>query len=256
MWLVTEVGACSVILVVPVDWVVPWPSTTAPAVDAPLPTVKVPGVLILPELSIVAVVAGVCRVVVPPPVTRAVEVREPEATTVTVPEPAGVAHVPSPRRKLEEEGVPVTVPIAVAEAIKPPLTAGKVSAVAVPATAKGEIVTSPEVLPNILIPPLVVVFAPRTIWGTAAVKVAAPPTVIVVPMVAVVPMFNAFAALIPPEVRIAPVTLEDVSRVDGKKVDALAPVPPKVKSVVAPAKAVKEVDAVVMDVVNAGLVIV
>lgn len=30
------------------------------------------------------------------------------ATLVTVPPPAGVAHVPSPRKKLEADGVPVT----------------------------------------------------------------------------------------------------------------------------------------------------
>jgi hypothetical protein len=75
-------------------------------------------------------------------------------------------------------------------------------------------------------------------------------------MVAVVPMFKALAALIPPEVRIAPVVLEVVSRVEGKKVEALAPVPPKVRRVVAPANAVNEVEAVVIEVVIAGLVIV
>ena len=49
----------------------------------------------LPLPSSVEVVEGVCSVVVPPPVTKAVLVSEPELTTVTVPEPPGVEHVPS-----------------------------------------------------------------------------------------------------------------------------------------------------------------
>jgi hypothetical protein len=46
-----------------------------------------PGVEIFPLPSIVAVAAGVWRVVVPPPVTNAVGVRDPLLTTVTVPAP-------------------------------------------------------------------------------------------------------------------------------------------------------------------------
>lgn len=82
---------------------VPWPMSTAPAVEPPKPVVTVPGVTILPLASIVAAADGVWIVVVPPPVTRAVEVKEPPPTTVTVPEPPGVAHVPSPRQNVEEE---------------------------------------------------------------------------------------------------------------------------------------------------------
>ena len=160
--------------------------------------------------------------------------------------PLGTAQVLSPRRKLDDDGVPVTVPIAVADAINPPLTAGTVRAVAVPATASGEIVTSPEVFPNILIPPLVVVFAPRINWGVAAVSVIAPPNV------PVVPIFNAFAALMPPLVRSAPVVLDVASSVDGRNVDALAPVPPNVNRVVAPAHAVNETVGVVTEVVKSG----
>ena len=73
-----------------------------------------------------------------------------------------------------------------------------------------------------------------------------------VPTVTVVPAFIAFAALMPPLVRIAPVVLLVASSVDGAKSDALAPVPPIVRSVVAPAKAVNDVLAVVTLVVNAG----
>ena len=98
--------------------------------------------------------------VVPAPSTTALAVSEPPVA-VTVPEPAGVAQVPSPRRKFEELGVPVTVVIAVTDAISPPLAAGRVNAVAVPATANGLSVTSPDVFPNILIEPRVVVLTPR-----------------------------------------------------------------------------------------------
>ena len=55
----------------------------------------VPGVLIFPLASIVAVAAGVCRVVVPPPVTKAVLVNEPAPTTVTVPDPVPHAAAPA-----------------------------------------------------------------------------------------------------------------------------------------------------------------
>lgn len=69
-------------------------------------------------------------------------------------------------------------------------------------------------------------------------------------------MLPALAAEIPPEVRIAPVVEEDVSSVLGANKDALAPVPPIVRSVVAPANAVNEVDGVVMLVAMSGDVIV
>ena len=73
-----------------------------------------------------------------------------------------------------------------------------------------------------------------------------------VPTVTVVPAFIAFAALMPPLVRIAPVVLLVASSVDGANMDALAPVPPIVRSVVAPAKAVKEASAQSSDVVIVG----
>jgi hypothetical protein len=73
--------------------------------------------------------------------------------------------------------------------------------------------------------------------------------------VPVVPTFRALAAEMPPEVRIAPVIEEVASSVDGKNVDALAPVPPRVRSAVAPARAVKDVLDVVIDVVISGEVI-
>lgn len=76
--------------VVPTLWVVPCVKSNAPAVVAALPDVNVPGVLMLPEVSIVAVADGVWSVVVPPPVTRAVEVSDPVETTVTVPVPTAV----------------------------------------------------------------------------------------------------------------------------------------------------------------------
>ena len=71
-------------------------------------------------------------------------------------------------------------------------------------------------------------------------------------IVAFVPIFNALAAEIPPEVLIAPVVEDVVSSVLGANNEALAPVPPIVRSVVAPAKAVKEVEAVVILVVTSG----
>ena len=59
-----------------------------------LPTEPPAATARFPEPSNVDVVEGVCNVVVPPPVTRAVEVNAPEDTTVTVPlPPLGVAHV-------------------------------------------------------------------------------------------------------------------------------------------------------------------
>ena len=85
-------------LVVPAEGAVPCVSSRVPATLPPTPVERDPGVEILPLESIVAVAAGVWRVVVPPPVTRAVEVSEPAPTTVTVPEPPGVAQVPSPRQ--------------------------------------------------------------------------------------------------------------------------------------------------------------
>ncbi len=92
----------------------------------------------------------------------------------------------------------------------------------------------------------------------AGVTVRAPEAVVMagvtieVPNVPVVPILRAFAAEIPPEVRIAPVVGLVVSRVDGINSDAEAPVPPIVRSVVAPAKAVKETEPVVIEVVKAG----
>ena len=83
----------------------------------------------------------------------------------------------------------------------------------------------------------------------------ASPSSIVVPMVADVPMFRALSALIPPDVLIAPVVELVVSSVDGMNTEALAPVPPSVRSVVAPARAVKEAVGVVILVVIAGEVI-
>jgi hypothetical protein len=65
-------------------------------------------------------------------------------------------------------------------------------------------------------------------------------------------MFNAFAAEIPPEVLIAPVIEVVASRVLGANRDALDPVPPIVNKVVAPAKAVNEVEVVVTLVVRSG----
>lgn len=80
------------------------------------------------------------------------------------------------------------------------------------------------------------------------------PIVRLPPPVIVVPILSALAALMPPLVRIAPVVLVVVSSVDGKNEDAEAPVPPMVINVVAPAKAVNEVDGVVIEVVMSGLV--
>lgn len=79
---------------------------------------------------------------------------------------------------------------------------------------------------------------------------------IVVPIVATVQIFNALAALIPPDVLIAPVVDDVVSSVLGANIEADAPVPQIVKRVVAPAQAVKDVEAVVTLVVCAGEVIV
>ena len=95
----------------------------------------------------------------------------------------------------------------------------------------------------------------------AGVTVRAPEAVVIVgvttdvPKVPVVPIFKALAAEIPPEVRMAPVIELVVSRVEGANSEAEAPVPPMVRRVVAPAKAVKEVDGVVIEVVIAGEVI-
>lgn len=85
---------------------VPWPRSSAPAIEPPAPAVIEPGVLILPLESMVAVVAGVCSVCEPPPVTMAVDVKFPELTTVTVPVPLGAAHAPSPRKNVDEEQAP------------------------------------------------------------------------------------------------------------------------------------------------------
>lgn len=75
------------------------------------------------------------------------------------------------------------------------------------------------------------------------------------PIVSEVPIHALLAALSPPLVRIAPVMLLEASSVEGANSEALAPVPPMVNNVVAPAKAVNEVEAVVIDVVISGLVI-
>jgi len=74
-----------------------------------LTAARVPGVEMFPLESIVQVAHGVWAVVVPPPVISAVLVSEPAPTTVTVPDPAGVDHVQSPRRNVLDEGVPVQV---------------------------------------------------------------------------------------------------------------------------------------------------
>lgn len=73
--------------------------------------------------------------------------------------------------------------------------------------------------------------------------------------VRVVPILAAFAAEIPPEVLIAPVIDEVASSVLGANIEALAPVHPIVSRVVAPARAVNDVLAVVMLVVKSGEVI-
>jgi len=88
---------------------VPWLNCIPPATPEPDPVVTVPGVEMFPLESIVQVAHGVWTVVVPPPVVSAVLVSEPAPTTVTVPDPAGVDHVQSPRRNVEDEGVPVHV---------------------------------------------------------------------------------------------------------------------------------------------------
>ena len=75
---------------------------------------------------------------------------------------------------------------------------------------------------------------------------------VVVGIVIVVPMFKDLAAEIPPEVLIAPVIEEVASSVDGANNEALAPVPPMVSNVVAPAKAVNDVELVVILVVMSG----
>ena len=72
-------------------------STTLPPVPPFVPRVAllapviVPASEMLPPLLSVDVAEGVWRVVVPPPVTKAVEVKEPAPTTVTVPLPAAGA---------------------------------------------------------------------------------------------------------------------------------------------------------------------
>lgn len=96
----------------------------------------------------------------------------------------------------------------------------------------------------------------RTPAEAVSVFWVACPSSILVPTVRVVPMFPALAAEIPPDVRMAPVVEDVVSSVDGAKSEAEAPVPPIVSKVVAPAKAVNEVEAVVTLVVIAGEVIV
>ena len=86
-------------------------------------------------------------------------------------------------------------------------------------------------------------------------KVEVPVTSSVPPNVPLVPMLRALAAEIPPEVLMAPVIELVVSKVLGANSEAAAPVPPIVRSVVAPAKAVNETDGVVILVVMAGEVI-
>lgn len=66
------------------------------------------------------------------------------------------------------------------------------------------------------------------------------------PSVMFAPTLRALAAEMPPLVRIAPVVLDVASSVDGTSMDALAPVPPMVSRVVAPAKAVNDVELVAM----------
>jgi hypothetical protein len=116
-----------------------------------------------------------------------------------------------------------------------PAVDGRTMAVAVPAIAGALSTLVPEVAPYITRLPAI---------GPVAF-----------PIVTDVPNHAALAALIPPEVLMAPVIEEEVSRVLGKRVDALPPVPPRVKRVVAPAKAVNEVEVVVMLVVTSGEVI-
>lgn len=73
--------------VVPAVGAVPCVNSRYPALEPPTPAEIEPARDMFPELSSVEVADGVCSVVVPPPVTSAVEVSEPEETTVTVPEP-------------------------------------------------------------------------------------------------------------------------------------------------------------------------
>ena len=72
----------------------PTPPEGFPA-TTPFVAVTLPGVEMFPFEASVAVADGVCTVVVPPPVTRAVLVRLPAPTTVTVP-------VPLPQPEQEE----------------------------------------------------------------------------------------------------------------------------------------------------------
>ena len=164
----------------------------------------------------------------PPPVTRAVEVSEPAPTTETVPAPAAPYDTVAPLMRPKRPAVVVQ---------KSPLTG------AVGAAPWGIRRLERAVVPTGRISPVLL--------DTVAPATAAFPTT-----VSVVPNHACLAADKPPEVLIAPVMLLVASRVDGKNVDAAAPVPPKVKSVVAPAHAVNEVDACVMLGVVAGLVIV
>jgi len=64
-----------------------------------------PGVLMFPLVSSVAVAEGVWMACDPPPVTSAVLVSDPAPTTVTVPDPDGAAHVPSPRQKVADDAL-------------------------------------------------------------------------------------------------------------------------------------------------------
>ncbi len=87
--MVTVCAVASAVVITVLPLVVPL-IVTDPLVPPPLPVVTVPGVEILPLVSIVAVADGVWSVCEPPPVTKAVLVSVPEATTVTVPVPAAV----------------------------------------------------------------------------------------------------------------------------------------------------------------------
>lgn len=73
---------------------------------------------------------------VPAPRMTELAVRLPPVL-VTVPPPAGADHVPSPRKKLALDGVPVIVAMPVTEARTPPVVAGKVMVVeSVPAKVR------------------------------------------------------------------------------------------------------------------------
>src|SRR3990167_11102608 len=96
-------------------------------------------------------------------------------------------------------------------------------------------------------------FAPREIFDAVPEKTAPAASVTAPVIFANPPTHNAFVTPKPPAVINDPLEIALLSNVPGMETVELAPVPPIVKRVVAPASAVNVADAVVIEVVNAGV---